>query len=428
MAGGIARPGSSRIHRSCGSMATVIQRIAAQYDFPVVFTRDVFAPGNPVLKDTLARREPDKRHRALVVIDAGVADAHPQLPAAIARYFAAHPAALELVADALRVPGGEAAKNDLRHVLELVELTSRYGIDRHSYLIAIGGGAVLDMASFAAAIAHRSVRVVRVPTTVLSQDDSGVGVKNGINLFGKKNYIGTFMPPFAVLNDSAFLATLAHRDRIAGMAEAVKVALIRDPEFYGFLEANAERLARAEPEPLEHLIRRSAEIHMQHIANSGDPFEQGSARPLDFGHWAAHKLESLTAHRLRHGEAVAIGIALDTVYSAQRGHLPPETAERIVKLLETIGFTLWAEELDSRDVQGRHPVLQGLREFREHLGGILHITLLRGIGDGFEVHEMDEALVLASIDWLRTRHAARARIDALNATGAPGRSAAAAGR
>jgi 3-dehydroquinate synthase len=410
-------------------MSTIEQRITVQFDFPVVFTRDLFSVDNPVLRETLARREPRKRHRALVVLDANVAAAHPGLVAAIGRYFSAHADALELLTEPVLVPGGEAVKNDLRHVLELVELTSRHGVDRHSYLIAIGGGAVLDMACFAAGIAHRSVRAVRVPTTVLAQDDAGVGVKNGVNLFGKKNYAGTFVPPFAVLNDSAFLATLEHRDKIAGMAEAVKVALIRDRDFYAYLESHAEALARAEPEPLEHLVRRSAEIHLNHIARSGDPFEQGSARPLDFGHWAAHKLEALSAHRLRHGEAVAIGMALDTVYSARRGHLPPRTAERIVTLLERLGFTLWAPELEPPAEGEEHPVLRGLREFREHLGGALHITLLHDIGTGFEVHEMDETLVLASIAWLRERHLARAwpRPVPAAATGA-GSGAAGAGR
>ena len=395
-------------------MSTIHQRVDVQFDFPVHFTRDVFDVRNPLLRDTLARREPDKRHRALVVVDENVAAAHPGLGAAIGAYFHHHGTTLELVADPVPVPGGEAAKNDLQHVLDLVELTSRYGIDRHSYLIVIGGGAVLDMACFAAAIAHRSVRVVRIPTTVLSQDDSGVGVKNGINLFGKKNYVGAFVPPFAVLNDSAFLETLEHRDKIAGMAEAVKVALIRDPGFYAFLEANAERLARAEREPLEHLVRRSAEIHLAHIATSGDPFEQGSARPLDFGHWAAHKLEAMSHHRLRHGEAVAIGIALDTLYSAKRGYLEPAAADRVVALLETIGLPLWADELAAREPDGEHSVLRGLQEFREHLGGSLHITLLREIGMGFEVHEMDEALLLASIEDLHSRHMAQ---------GAPGAAA-----
>ncbi|MCH9045088.1 MAG: 3-dehydroquinate synthase [SAR324 cluster bacterium] len=385
-------------------MPPMEQRICVNFAFPVHFTQDLFAERNPVFVETVSRLERDKRHRVVFVIDDNVAAAHPGLIPSINRYFTAHAEGLELIAPPTLVPGGEGVKNDIAHVLGLVELVHRHGVDRHSFMAIVGGGAVLDMACFAAAIAHRGIRAIRIPTTVLAQDDSAVGVKNAINLFGKKNFIGTFLPPFAVLNDSNFLTTLSHRDKIAGMAEAIKVALIRDRTFFQYLEANRARMAQADMEVLTHLIRRSAEIHMNHIRTSGDPFEFGSARPLDFGHWAAHKMESLTQNRLRHGEAVALGMAMDTRYSVKAGLLSPNQSERIISLLQTLGFRLWEDELLSRDEMGNLEVLQGLREFREHLGGTLHITLLRDIGDGVEVNEMDEALVLESIHWLRDRY------------------------
>ena len=208
-------------------------------------------------------------------------------------------------------------------------------IDRHSFVLAIGGGALLDVVGFAAATLHRGVRLVRMPTTVLAQNDAGVGVKNGINAFGAKNLLGTFAPPFAVINDSRFLSTLDRRDQIAGMAEAVKVALIRDRGFFAWISAHADALAAFAPDAVDHLIQRCAELHLQHIACGGDPFEQGSARPLDFGHWAAHKLEMLTGHAVRHGEAVAIGIALDCGYSVEAGHLDDEEYRLILALPAT---------------------------------------------------------------------------------------------
>lgn len=380
------------------------QRICVNFAFPVHFTQDLFAEQNRIFVETVSRLERDKRHRVVFVIDDNVAAAHPGLIPSINRYFTTHAKALELIAPPTLVPGGEGVKNDIAHVLGLVKLVDRHGVDRHSFMAIVGGGAVLDMACFAAAISHRGVRAIRIPTTVLAQDDSAVGVKNAINLFGKKNFIGTFLPPFAVLNDSNFLTTLSHRDKIAGMAEAIKVALIRDRIFFQYLEANRARMAQADMEVLTHLIRRSAEIHMNHIRTSGDPFEFGSARPLDFGHWTAHKMESLTQNRLRHGEAVALGMAMDTRYSVMAGLLSPNQSERIISLLQTLGFRLWEDELLSRDEMGNLEVLQGLREFREHLGGTLHITLLRDIGEGVEVNEMDEALVLQSIHWLRDRY------------------------
>jgi len=248
---------------------------------------------------------------------------------------------------------------------------------------------------------------VRIPTTTLSQDDSGVGVKNGINAFGKKNFIGTFAPPFAVINDFNLLATLEPRDKRAGYVEAVKVACIRDAKFFDEIERDTAKLAVFRPAAMKHLIRRCAELHLHHIAGGGDPFETGSARPLDFGHWAAHKLEQLSDFQIRHGEAVAIGIALDVIYSRSIGLLDEKSADRILKLLEQLGFDLFANELLNLGSDGQLQVLGGLNEFREHLGGELTITFLRGIGCAVEVHEMNLSKVVAAIHELQERHAAR---------------------
>jgi 3-dehydroquinate synthase len=250
---------------------------------------------------------------------------------------------------------------------------------------------------------------VRVPSTTLSQADSGVGVKNGINAFGKKNFIGTFAPPFAVLNDFELLSSLAPRDKRAGYVEAVKVALIRDGKFFEALERDVAALRDFEPAAMERVIRRCAELHVEHIATSGDPFETGAARPLDFGHWSAHKLEPLSDYRIRHGEAVAIGVALDVVYSRRLGFLDAASAERVLALLEGLGFELFADELLAADPANALKVLEGLEEFREHLGGELTVTLLKGIGVGFEAHEMNRIEIIAAIQELKQRHEQRAR-------------------
>jgi 3-dehydroquinate synthase len=203
-----------------------------------------------------------------------------------------------------------------------------------------------------------------------------------------------------VINDSVFIDILPPREKRAGMAEAVKVALIRDRNFFRWLEDNATALARFSPPHLDRLIKDCAELHMRQIRLGGDPFEAGSARPLDFGHWSAHKLEHLTEHRVSHGEAVAIGIALDARYSVATGLLAAGEDERIVRLLKTLGFTLWHHQLTHRNPDGRLAVLQGLADFQEHLGGELTITLLAGIGRGVEVHEIDTRIVEQCIDWL----------------------------
>ncbi|MBI4512174.1 MAG: 3-dehydroquinate synthase [Deltaproteobacteria bacterium] len=378
----------------------LVQRFSVPYEYPVYFTEGVLAPENPTLARALCLQEPNRRHRFAVVLDDGVARAWPSLPTA-ARAYADHAGdCMQLLSDPLVVPGGETAKNDPQALGRVHAFLDRLGIDRHSFVVVIGGGAVQDMAGYAAATAHRGVRVVRVPTTVLSQADSGVGVKNGVNAFGKKNTLGTFSPPHAVLCDRLFLSTLAPRDLRAGMAEGVKVALVKDPAFFRWICDNKNDLAALERNVVARLVRRSAELHLAHIATSGDPFEQGSARPLDFGHWAAHKLEVMTNHALRHGEAVAIGMALDTLYSKEIGLLGGVACNQIVSLLRSLGYPLWHDAIAKTDASGRPLVLAGLAEFREHLGGELTITLLADIGAGREVHDIDMPTMLRSIDLL----------------------------
>ncbi|MBM3875429.1 MAG: 3-dehydroquinate synthase [Verrucomicrobia bacterium] len=389
---------------------TSIERtIEVKWRHRVFFTEHVFRPANPLLRDVLVNGEDKEPRKALVVLDESLAQSQPQLVRAVENYFSTFGHDIRLVCPPMIVEGGERVKNSYFHVSEVQSHLDRFHIDRHSYVIGVGGGALLDMVGLAAATAHRGCRHVRIPSTTLSQDDSGVGVKNGINAFGKKNFIGTFAPPFAVINDFTLLESLLPRDKRAGYVEAVKVALIRDREFFELIERDAARLREFEPDAMRRLIERCAELHVNHIATGGDPFEFGSARPLDFGHWAAHKLEQLSDYRIRHGEAVAVGIALDTVYSRLKGFLDAASCERVLVLLESLGFELFAGELLHTDSGGARILLKGLEEFREHLGGQLTITLLRGIGEGFEVHDMTFAKVMEAICELEQRHAGHER-------------------
>lgn len=378
------------------------QRFQVSYAYHVYFTEGLFAPGNPLLREAIARDGGPGLKKVFFVIDNHVAEAQTSLLADIKAYIDLYPDFLQLVAEPLIVPGGEQCKNDPAFVQQILNVVNDLGIDRHSYILVIGGGAVLDMVGYAASIAHRGIRHIRIPTTVLAQDDSAVGVKNSINAFGKKNFLGTFTPPNAVINDFNFLLTLSDREWRAGIAEAIKVALIKDAGFFAFLQQNAGRLARREMEPMQQLIYRSADMHVKHIG-SGDPFEKGSSRPLDFGHWSAHKLEPLSNYQIRHGEAVAMGVALDSTYSFLNGMLSREELDQIIEVIRTIGFDIYVPEMDTHLEDASHPnsLLHGLQEFREHLGGQLTIMLLAGIGKGVEVHEMDDALILQAIAMLQ---------------------------
>jgi 3-dehydroquinate synthase len=226
-----------------------LQRFAVTYEYPVRFTRGLFDPLNPVLAETLARLEPDRRHRCIVFVDDGLAQALPELAARIEAYALAHAGRIDLVTPPVRVTGGERVKMDLHFGEDMPRRLVEQRLDRHSFVIVVCGGALLDAAGLVAATTHRGIRLVRVPTTVLSQNDSGVGVKNGVNLMGQKNLVGTFAPPFAVLNDLSLLDTLPAREKVAGMAEAVKVALIRDGDF-SLVERNADDLALFAPDAM----------------------------------------------------------------------------------------------------------------------------------------------------------------------------------
>ncbi|WP_181885476.1 3-dehydroquinate synthase [Trinickia dinghuensis] len=359
------------------------QTFEVLYDYPVCFTRRALDPANTVLADLMRPREPGSKARVLFAVDAGIVEQRPDFSGAIERYMLAHAASLDLLRPAWIVRGGEAAKDELLEARTLYTLARDFGVCRHSYVVAIGGGAMLDAVGYAAATVHRGVRLLRMPSTVLAQNDAGIGVKNAVNWHGRKNFVGTFAPPFAVVNDFDLLASAPAADRRAGIAEAVKVALIRDKAFFAQLHRQRFELAALAPQALEPMIVRCAELHLAQIRNGGDPFERGSARPLDFGHWSAHKLEELSHHRLRHGEAVAIGMALDVLYSRRTGLIGEAHAELVLVTLRDIGFTLNDAALDALDVR------RALSDFREHLGGRLCITLLKGIGEGFEVDTID---------------------------------------
>lgn len=382
------------------SFPIIKQQVPITFHYNVHFTEHLFNLDNPLLAQVVAADGISPR-KAIAIVDSGVVRHHPKLLENIQLYADWYNDSIHLCSFPLVVTGGEVAKNEPKSVISLHALIDRVQLCRHSYILAIGGGAMLDMVGYAAATAHRGIRLIRIPTTVLGQDDSGIGVKNGINAFGKKNFLGTFAPPYAVINDFHFLTTLDERDWRSGVAEAVKVALIKDTEFFKYISANTDAIVNRDKKVMQQIIYRCAQLHLEHIANSGDPFEAGSSRPLDFGHWAAHRLEHLTDYRLRHGEAVAIGIALDSTYSYLAGWLSYSQWQQILNTLHNIGFSLFVPELINQDLNPATCLFQGLAQFREHLGGELTITVLEKIGKGIEIHEVDIALYQQAIALLQ---------------------------
>ncbi|MCA9269141.1 MAG: 3-dehydroquinate synthase [Planctomycetales bacterium] len=389
-----ANPGSMR--RSSGH-----EKLDVPFAVPCThrlrFTGDVLGDDQQTLADLL---EPSEGRAAKVQfwLDDFVAQAQPDLKQRIVQFMANYKGRVTQAGNVQLVAGGEAIKNDI-HVLErMLKVFNHHDLDRRSYVVVIGGGAVLDAVGFAVQIAHRGLRLVRLPTTTLAQADSGIGVKSGVNLFGKKNWLGAFGVPWGVVNDAALLSTLSDRDFRCGFAEAVKVALLKDPQLLTQLHEQASRIARREMSAALPIIRASAVWHLKHITQGGDPFEMLEARPLDYGHWSAHKLEALSDYTLRHGEAVAIGVAIDTVYSSLVHGLHAADADRVLDCLTDLGFAL-----DHPLLADPQTLFAGMEEFRQHLGGRLTLTMLRGVGDPIDVHEVDDAKLREAIQAVRKR-------------------------
>jgi len=388
-------------------MPALQQSFTVKIEFPILFCRGVFLKESDILQNVLMQNDLPPR-KVMAVVDENMFHSQPEVMEQLKAWLSYHELDLNTLTEVELIKGGESIKNDPQAVENFLETMNKVGLCRHSAVLALGGGAMLDAVGYACSIFHRGLRLIRLPSTVLSQNDSGVGVKNGINHFDKKNLLGTFTPPYAVINDFSLLTSLPKRDRIAGCAEAVKVALLKDPDFFEWIESHAKMIQDGETAPLEQLIYRCAELHMLHIGGSGDPYESGSSRPLDFGHWAAHKLEALSHYELRHGEAVGIGLALDCAYANLKGWISSLDLERILICLEDLGLQtyhpLLSQGLDGP--KGTSNILQGLYEFREHLGGELTLATLERIGKSRDIHEVDLSVIKAAVQILAKRNAA----------------------
>ena len=361
------------------------------YTHRLRFTKDVLGAEQQTLADLL---EPsgDNPARVQFWLDQNLSDANPEIKNQLKRFSDSAPDRIKRVGNIQLVPGGEEIKNDIEVLEKMLKVFNVSDLDRRSYVVVIGGGAVLDTVGFAAGIAHRGIRLIRLPSTTLAQADSGLGVKNGVNLFRKKNWLGTFAVPWGVINDAELLTTLSNRDFVGGFSEAVKVSLLKDSKFFDTLCCQASDIAARHMQAALPAIKQAAKLHLDHITRGGDPFEMLEARPLDFGHWSAHKLESMSDFVLRHGEAVAIGVAIDSVYSSLAHGLPTAIADKILHCLSNLGFTLTDPALHDVEL-----LFDGLEEFRQHLGGRLTLTMLRNPGEPFEVHQINRELMLKAI-------------------------------
>ena len=378
-----------------------LQNICVPFSYPVYFTRDFANPENPVLRNTMTVSG-ESGGLACVFIDEGVYASHQRIKKQVSEYMKTVSDSVRLVADPYILPGGEEIKNGWTSVMRILDSLLEHRLCRHSFVIAIGGGAFLDAVGFACGMVHRGLRLIRVPTTTLAQGDSGIGVKNGINMGSVKNVLGMFSPPYAVINDYTLLVTLERDMMLDGIAEACKVAIIKDRNLFSYIQKHAHDIYDMKWNYIEEVVHWSAEIHRNHISMSSDPFEFGVSRPLDFGHWSAHMLESMSGYTVRHGQAVSIGIVLDSCYALHTENITLDEYNRIVQTMKHVGLPVYSSYLTEYTDNNTLRVLEGIELFREHIGGNLAITIPTGIGQCTEIHHMDSALIQTCIEYMHS--------------------------
>lgn len=269
----------------------------------------------------------------------------------------------------IRIGTGEENKT-LDTVRRLYELLIEAGADRSSTIVGIGGGIVCDAAGFAASTFMRGVGLGFVATTLLAQVDASVGGKNGVNLKGYKNIVGTFRQPDFVLCDPTVLKTLPAKEAVNGLAEVVKHGAIGDPDLFAFLETYPDDARALEPAAVERMV--SASVNLKADVVRRDERESGERRMLNFGHTLGHALEKVKA--LSHGEAVSVGMAAASAWAADRGLIPEEEARRLHRLLEALGLPVRAEADPAE-------LMDAIAKDKKREGEKVHFVFLRRIGE-----------------------------------------------
>lgn len=365
------QPAAAEMHKQTPANSTQEQpaaihtmRCTSMRSYDVEIARGVLDPESGALAQRLAGR------RALVVTTPSVARLHgPRLRA----YLEHH----RLDAGIVTLACGENDKS-LRLVARICHEAQRRGLDRKGVLVGLGGGVCTDVVSVAAAAIRRGVACLRVPTTLIGQIDAGIGVKGAVNFAGKKSYFGCFYPPEAVLIDPALLETLPLAFLRYGLAEIVKMALVRDRELFELVEEHHAALVRsgfADPRDAgERVIRLSAKRMLEEL--QANPYEDLTyQRLVDLGHTFSPLLEAACDFTMHHGQAVAIDLALTVTLAAALGAMPDATRDRVVRLLRAAGLPTTSRLLTPELCR------EALREAARHRGGALNLVLPVEIGE-----------------------------------------------
>lgn len=293
----------------------------------------------------------------------------------------------------LTLPAGEKTKS-FDHLATVCDMVLAARIERNDAVIALGGGVIGDLAGFAAGIVRRGVRFVQIPTSLLSQVDSSVGGKTGVNSRHGKNLLGVFHQPDLVLADTSILDTLSPREFRAGYAEVAKYGLIDNPVFFEWLEKNWQKVFEGGPERIEAIAvscQSKADVVVE------DERELGRRALLNLGHTFGHALEAATQYdskRLVHGEGVAIGMVLAHEFSARLNLASPDDAKRVESHLKAVGLPTRMSDIPG-DLPGAEVLLDSIMQDKKVKGGKLTFILTRGIGQSFVADDVPSSEVLS---------------------------------
>lgn len=322
-------------------------------------------------------------HRVAVIADANVAELHRE------RLQTVLPGGTSWI----EFPAGEANKS-LSRLIELLDGLAQAQLDRHDVVVTFGGGLAGDMGGFAAAIWMRGVRFVQVPTTIEAAVDAAVGGKTAVNHTVGKNMVGAFHQPSAVVMDTDFLETLPQRDFIAGLAESVKHAVIRDPAFFDWHVENAAQLVARDPQIISEAISWNVAIKADVVAQ--DEREHGLRAILNHGHTVGHALELRAEYGLRHGECVALGMLVENEIAVRRGLLDAGLAARIRELIATVGLPTKLPEAIPAD-----QVLSAAARDKKNRGGKTVYLIITALGQTLRLDDVSDAEVAAALETIQ---------------------------
>jgi len=285
--------------------------------------------------------------------------------------------------------GGESVKNSQRMVDDIASIAHAQDLTQDSLVFVVGGGAFLDAAGTALAQCRGGIKTANVPTSTLSQCTAGIGIMRYMNTRGIKNFSGIVAPPYAVFIDFSLLKTLPFEHHISGMAEAFKMALSADADFFSFLVKKARKLYQNDPDTVEAVVYKTAILHLDRVRASSAPLLDGGIDSNSLGCRVAHWLETRSGYKLPHGHALSVGIALNASYARHTGSLSEEDFSRLIHGLLTCGLPIWNRFLESKTDKGTLELTSVLVRSLQNISGTDALMVPHGIGAVKAVSHLD---------------------------------------